>query len=95
MREFIVVLIVILLLLALTAVKYRKQIAGLIGVARMLRDAKDAVRQISILGEEPPSVQLVNCARCGIWAPQAKAIKMRDGYFYCSRECVELEKSPL
>lgn len=89
MREFIVVLIVILLLLALTAVKYRKQIGGLIGVAKMLKDAKDAVRKNSIRGEESPSVQLVNCAKCGVWVPQDKAIKIRDGYFYCSDECVK------
>lgn len=89
MREFIIIFAVILVLLALTAVKYRKQIAGLIGVARMLKDAKDAVRQNSIRGEDPRSVQLVNCAKCGIWVPQDKAIRIRDGYFYCSDECVK------
>ena len=89
MRELLIILIVILVLLALTAVKYRKQIAGLIGVAKMLKDAKDTVRQNTIHGEESPSVQLVNCAKCGVWVPQDKAMKISEGYFYCSDECVK------
>jgi hypothetical protein len=89
MREFVIILIVILVLLGLTAVKYRKQIAGLIGVAKMLKDAKDAARKNSIHGEDAQSVQLVNCAKCGVWVPQEKAFKIRDGFFYCSDECAK------
>lgn len=89
MREILIILAVILVLIALTAVKYRKQIAGLIGVARMLSDAKNAVRQSSIQGEDARSVSLVNCAKCGVWVPQDKAIKIRDGYYLCSDECVK------
>lgn len=89
MREILIILVVVIVLLALTAVKYRKQIAGLIGVARMLKDAKDAVGQNSIRAEDARSVQLVNCAKCGVWVPQDKAMKIRDGYFYCSDECVK------
>lgn len=89
MRELLVILAVVLVLLALTAVKYRRQIAGLIGVARMLKDAKDAVRHGSIEGDAAPSVQLVNCAKCGVWVPQDQARKIREGYFYCSDECAK------
>lgn len=89
MRELLIILVVIMVLLVLTAVKYRKQIAALIGVARMLKDTKDAVRQTAIQGEESRSVQLVNCAKCGIWVPQDKALNIRDGFFYCSDECVK------
>lgn len=89
MREFIIIIAVILVLLALTAVKYRKQIAGLIGLAKMLKDAKDAVRQTTLRGQGAPSEQLVNCAKCGVWVPQDKAKKIRDGYFYCSDECIK------
>lgn len=88
MREFIIILAVILVLLALTAVKYRKQIAGLIGVARMLKEAKDAVRQNSFRGEDARSVQLVNCSECGVWVPQDKAIKAGNG-FICSEHPAE------
>lgn len=89
MREILIIVAVIFVLLALTAIKYRKQIAGLIGVAKMLKDAKDAVGQNTIRGEDARSVQLVNCAKCGVWVPQDKALKIRDGYFYCSDECVK------
>lgn len=89
MREILIILAVILVLLALTAVKYRKQIASLIGVARMLKEAKDSVRQNTIRGEDTRSVSLVNCAKCGVWVPQDKAIKIRDGYYLCSNESVK------
>lgn len=88
MREFLIILTIVIVLLALTAVKYRKQIAGLIGVARMLKEAKKAVRQSSIRGGEPPGVQLVNCAKCGVWVPQDKAIRV-GGSFVCSEHRAE------
>ena len=39
MRDAIFILFVALILLGITAIKYRKQIAGMIGVARMLKEA--------------------------------------------------------
>ena len=32
---------------------------------------------------------LINCAKCGTWIPQNKAIKLRSGVYYCSSKCVE------
>lgn len=88
MKEAFFIIFVVFLLFGLTAIRYRKQIAGLIGLARMLKDAKDAAGQgRSIRGHDQGSVQLVNCAKCGVWVPQNKAIKLRDGYFYCSDIC--------
>jgi hypothetical protein len=86
MKEIVFILFVVLILLALTALRYRKQIAGLIGVARMLKDVKDQVGQTNTLSAEQPSVQLVSCAKCGVWVPQNKALA-RGGKFYCSNEC--------
>ena len=84
MKEAIFIVIVVLILFALTAVRYRKQIAGVIGLAKVLKEAKDNVGQNrSIQGEKQASVQLVNCAKCGVWVPQNKVIKQRNG-FYCS-----------
>lgn len=87
MKEFFFILLVILVLLALTAVRYRKQIAGMIGLAKMLKEAKNAIPQGNAIRGEKASVQLVNCAGCGVWVPQNKAIKRREGFFYCSNEC--------
>lgn len=90
MREIIFILIVIFVLLALTAVRYRKTIAGVLGVAKMLKEAKDAAAGANAVGREKPSVQLVNCAKCGVWVPQNKAIKRGEGFFYCSESCKQL-----
>ncbi len=96
MREALFILFVVFLLFGLTAIRYRKQIAGMIGLARMLKDVKGSVGQSrSIRGNEQASLQLVNCTTCGVWVPQNKAIKLRDGNFYCSNDCVEQAAKPV
>jgi hypothetical protein len=93
MKEALVILLVIFLLLALTAVRYRKQIAGLLGVARMLRDAKRAAsgtRQ-SFPQDREKAGQLVNCAKCGVWVPEGKARKLGE-VFFCSNACLQGSK---
>ena len=86
MKEGLVILVVILILLALTAMKYRKQISGLIGIARMLKDVKDQVGQTKVVRGEQAGVQLVNCAKCGVWVPERNAVS-RNGKYYCSSDC--------
>jgi len=90
MREFVFILLVILVLLALTAIRYRKTIAGILGVAKMLKEAKDSASGVKAVGGQKPSVQLVNCSKCGVWVPQNKAIKRGEGFFYCSESCKQL-----
>jgi Zn ribbon nucleic-acid-binding protein len=93
MREAVFILLVVLVLLALTAVRYRKQIAGIVGVARLFKDARanftQHAKQVQKQTEE--SVPLVNCTKCGVWTPQNKARKIGD-LFYCSDECVQMQK---
>ena len=89
MREIFVILVVILVLLGLTALRYRKQIAGILGLARALKDAKDAVGQSRVIGsDEKTSIPLVQCSKCGVWVPQNKARKVGE-IFYCSDKCVQ------
>lgn len=77
------ILFVAAILLGLTAIRYRRQIAGMIRVARLLKAAKGSPGLGSpIRSNEKGSVQLVNCTKCGVWVPQNKAIKQRNGY-YC------------
>ena len=90
MREFVFILIVILVLLALTAIRYRKGIAGMISVAKMLKEAKEATSGAKAVSGEKPSVQLVNCAKCGVWVPQNKALKRAEEFYYCSESCKQL-----
>ena len=93
MREILVILVVILVLLGLTALRYRKQIAGVLGLARALKGAKDAVGQSrTISSDEKTSIPLVNCSKCGVWVPQNKARKVGE-IFFCSDECVQLQKT--
>lgn len=88
MREAIFILLVVFVLLALTAIKYRKQIAGMIGFARMLKDVKSGLTQQTrhIQPQRETSTPLVNCSKCGVWVPQNKAMKVGEVY-YCSDEC--------
>ena len=83
MKE-IFIFFVIVFVLALTAVRYRKQIAGMIGVAKMLNEMKNSVvTERPVRREEAASVALVNCAKCGVWVPQDKSVKRRDGTSHC------------
>ena len=84
MKEIFIALVV-LALLALTAVRYRKQISGIIGVAKLLNEAKNAQAQAQAMNRrpEPSSVQLINCSKCGVWVPEKKTVKSRDGSIVC------------
>ncbi|HEV7701632.1 MAG TPA: hypothetical protein VGO43_15485 [Pyrinomonadaceae bacterium] len=93
MREALVILVVLVVLLALTAVKYRRQINGIIGVARMLKDAKAAADTSQVRPRQPQARavgQLINCAKCGVWVPRDKATERR-GSSYCER-CARVAK---
>jgi hypothetical protein len=92
MREALVILVVMVILLALTAVRYRKQIAGMIHIWRALKSARDQIKGAQIPKSEAqpaPAGQLVNCAKCGNWVPEQSAINLRGGTFYCSTACLE------
>lgn len=90
MREAFFILLVILILLGLTAVRYRKQIAGMIQIWRTLKSARDQIREKQPKREEGiPAGPLVSCAKCGTWVPEQRAIKLRGGTFYCSASCLE------
>ncbi len=83
MKEGLFILFIVAILAALTAVRYRKQITGMIGFARMLRDARANVGT-GVDKNDAKSIPLVNCSKCGVWVPQNKAIKVGDTYL-CSR----------
>ncbi len=95
MRDAIFILFVIFVLLGLTAIKYRKQIANLMELARVIKGT-------AIPGDLSPrnfpenntaSIPLVNCSKCGVWVPQNKARKLLD-IFFCSDECVQAARKP-
>lgn len=89
MREAVFILIVIAGLLAWTAFRYRKTIAGMIGFAKMLKEAKDGLVMPKTAESKTAArgSTLVNCSTCGVWVPQTKARKKGD-VFFCSDACV-------
>ena len=92
MKEFAVILIAILILLGITAIRYRKQIASVLGFVRMIREAADPNRAKRSIG--PPTAkpvsELVHCAGCGTWVPRDRAIRFDARTFYCSKQCVKV-----
>lgn len=91
MKEALFILIVLFVILVLTAIRYRKQIAA---VMQMWRSVKAVREQISRNREQSTEKNisdgpLVNCARCGTWVPENRAIKLRGGTVYCSSACLE------
>jgi hypothetical protein len=89
MKEALFILLVICVLAALTAVRYRKQIAGMIGIAKMLKETTRTVAGArKRVSGETKSIPLVNCSKCGVWVPQDKSIRVRD-LNYCSEACLK------
>ena|SRR5687768_14741048 len=92
MKEALVILIVLAVILILTAVRYRKQITAVLQIWRSLKSMRQQVKQKQEQVGTNDSVAagpLVNCARCGTWVPEQKAIKLRGGIVYCSSSCLE------
>lgn len=90
MREALLILLVVVVLLALTAIRYRKQIAGMIALGRMVKQAKRsaAAGARTIPEGDGNSIALVNCSKCDVWVPQGKTVKFRDG-FVCAEACLK------
>jgi hypothetical protein len=90
MREAIFILGVLALLAALTAVKYRRQIAAMIRVWRLLKAARNpqlhSDENKNIRGQEN-NVPLVNCAKCGAWISPSNAVKVNSRMYVCSASC--------
>ena len=89
MREAFFILLVIAVILALTAYRYRSHIGAVYRLWKVLRSAK--VEHANEIGEPAEAVKgpLVNCAKCGTWVPESKAIKLGARTFYCSVACME------
>ncbi|HEX6125347.1 MAG TPA: hypothetical protein VFZ23_08230 [Pyrinomonadaceae bacterium] len=92
MKEAVVILAVLAVILALTAVRYRRQIATVLQIWRTVKTMRTQIKQ----SREPDPAErpvsagpLVNCAKCGTWVPENRAISLRGGVFYCSAACLE------
>ena len=89
--KYLFVLAVVIFFAMLIAVRYRKQINAAIQVARMLRDAREGVKEIqpaSSRRDPMAAASLVKCAGCGTWVPENRAKRLRTGDLFCSDECI-------
>lgn len=90
--KWLIVLLLLLLVVVLIAVRFRRQIQTAIYVWRMF----GKMRQMGKSGngeiekrKPEKDAALVRCARCGTWTPQNKALNLRSGVYYCSKNCLE------
>ncbi len=86
MREALFILAVVAVILILTAIRYRKQISGAIGLAKALKEAQ---RPAAMTGERKAGA-LVACSRCGVRVPESKAVSLGSGKYRCDRDCVKV-----
>lgn len=92
MREFLLVFAVVVAILALTALKYRKQLAALVGVIRFLSsDQNGGTRRFDATRHAGNAGQLVKCDICGIWVPKVKA-RIDGRRVICSDKCLSINK---
>ena len=97
MKEAFVILVVIGVVLLLTAVRYRKQIAAGMQIWRSMKAMRETLNQQSgkrVASQPVDSGKLVNCAKCGTWVPEQRAITLRDGSSFCSSGCLESVVTP-
>jgi hypothetical protein len=88
MREAIFILLVVAVLLGLTLIRYRKQIKGMIGFARTLKELREGGGLREAAAPNPKSVALVSCSRCGTWVPANRVLKAKN-QSYCSEACLK------
>ena len=90
--KWIIIIGLIFVVLMLIVSRYRKQIQMALYVFRMFRKMrqmnKTEEKQLDVKANST-AANLVNCAKCGTWIPQNKALKLRSGVFYCSANCLE------
>lgn len=91
MKEAIFILLIVAVLIGWTVFRYRKQLAAMLNVWRMLKTLREGNKpgEGRIAGSEKASGPLVNCAKCGTWVPETRAVKLGKNSYYCSAACVE------
>lgn len=91
MKEALIILLVLAVIVVLTAVRYRKQIATALHIWRSFKKVREQIKNTQETAKpvESASTPLVNCARCGTWIPETRAIRLRGGTNYCSTACLE------
>jgi hypothetical protein len=90
--KWLILLGLLLVVAVVIAARYRQQIKMAIYVWRMFRKMRRAgaaeEKQIE-KQENTNDAALVRCAKCGVWIPQNKSLRLGSGSRYCSTACLE------
>lgn len=92
--KWLIILSLFVILVMFIVARYRRQIQTAMYIFRMFRKmrqmnkAETSEKQIET-NNNTSDVQLVRCAKCGSWIPQATALKLSKNTFYCSSKCME------
>ena len=90
--KWLILLGLLLVVAVVIAARYRQQIKMAIYVWRMFRKMRRAgaaeEKQIE-KQENTKDAALVRCAKCGVWIPQNKSLRLGSGSRYCSTACLE------
>ncbi|MEO5859770.1 MAG: hypothetical protein ABIR33_12565 [Pyrinomonadaceae bacterium] len=91
MKEAFFILAIVLVLFGLTAYRYRRQLSVGLQIWRMMKGARQMQSQqrSQVDTQTADRGELVNCSRCGRWAPLSTAIKFGPTIFYCSTQCLQ------
>ncbi len=91
--KWLILLGLVIVVLGLIATRFRRQIKMAIYVWRMFHKMRQAGKSEGKHIEKQDNlsdVALVRCAKCGTWTPQSKALNLRSGVYYCSKNCLEV-----
>ena len=88
MREALIILFVVGLLIVLTAIKYRRQIVGLLGFYKTFKVMRESIRDNPtrpVIRDRQEGIELVKCSRCGKWISPSTAAN-DSGSLVCINE---------
>jgi hypothetical protein len=89
MTKALIILLAVALLVVLTAIRYRRQIVGLISFYRQVKAIRAGISvkgKDAILNDDRTGIRLLKCARCGKWIPKNESRDL-GGQTVCSQAC--------
>lgn len=92
--KWLIILGLLAVLVIFIVARFRHQIQTAIYVLKMFRKMRQMSKPETPEKQIEPNnnssdVQLVRCAKCGSWIPQATSLKLSKNTFYCSSKCME------
>ena len=92
--KWLIILGLLAVLVMFIVARYRRHIQTGIYMFKMFRKMRqmskpDTPEKQIETNNNSSDVQLVRCAKCGSWIPQATSLKLSKNTYYCSSKCME------